>query len=117
MILTFFLFFIGLSLALIALGLFRSEHTELTLIGFVFLFLLSLVILFSNITYKVGEQTNTSFFYTVNATINYTVENKVDIYTPFTDTNTHNFGYWLAVLSVVGFIGSLLGLRGNKRFE
>jgi hypothetical protein len=51
---------------LIALGLFRPEHTELSLVGFVFLFLLGIVILNGQLVYKIGTSTNSSFDYDTN---------------------------------------------------
>lgn len=52
--LTLFVVLLSLSLILIAIGLFRPEHTELALVGFVFLFLLSLVLIVGDLQYKTG---------------------------------------------------------------
>ena len=120
MILTLFLVFLALALILITLGLFRTEHSELSLIGFVFLFLLSFIILNSNITYKIGTETNMTYSYNLlNGTyyVNATNELNIDKYTNFSDSNTHNFGYWLVIASFIGFLGVLLGLRHNKGFR
>jgi len=55
--------FIIISCIFIALGLFRLEHTELSLVGFVFLFLLSMVIIGDNLTYQTGETVTISNTY------------------------------------------------------
>lgn len=108
--------FLALSLALVALGLFRGqEHTELALVGFVFLFLLAMLIIAGDIQYKTGEQTNTTYTYN-NSTLTFTQENKIDVYGAFTASGafSHTFGYWMAIASIVGFIAVLVGLRGQR---
>ena len=110
--------FILISLVLIALGLYRLEHTELSLVGFVFLFLLSMVVIGDNLTYQTGETTNiTNTHGVVNGTTVLTFSSEVTTYDYqiYTDTSgfftTHNFGYLLAVLSVIGAIGSFVSIR------
>lgn len=113
-----FVIFLVLSFILIALGLFKSEHSELSLIGFLFLFLLSLIIITNSVSYQVGTQTNVSYFYQAvhepdTHIINYTTETSTDVYVTSPDNNsfTHTVGYWLAIVSVVGFIGVIVSLR------
>jgi hypothetical protein len=122
---TLFGVFLGLSLILIALGLFRSEHTELSLVGFVFLFLLAMVVLNNQITYVIGTNTTSTFDYTYNyAGSNLTLltssfEENNDIYGPINlgGNLSHTVGYWLAIASVIGFIGVILGLRKSEGFK
>lgn len=136
MILTLFLVFLVLSLILIALGLFRTEHTELSLIGFFFLFLLSLVILGGQIQYKTGviynygclccgeylDEEQRPIFGAHNCS---DVTNSSLVITSMSDnyetwegggTLSHTVGYWMAIASVAGFAGVLWGLaRTNWR--
>lgn len=116
MYLIVFCIFLSLSLILIALGLFRPEHSELSLVGFAFMFLLSFIIISGTLTNVTGTNTTSNFSYSVVG--NYTLltssfENVENIYTPITLDNSHNFGYYLAIASIVGFIGTLIGLRGG----
>jgi hypothetical protein len=112
-----FCVFLALSVILIAMGLFRPEHAELSLVGFVFLFLLALLIIGQDIQYKVGSETNVTYNYGVdNVTVQNTTEVSVDHYDTFTagGSLSHTFGYWLAIASLIGFIGVILSLRRPK---
>jgi len=123
MILTLFCVFLVLSLILIGLGLFHKEHTELALIGFLFLFLLSIAIQNGNIEYKNGYNVSSTFDYTTtdNTTLlTSSFETYTDIFTPVTfdgGFTSHLVGYWLAVISILGFIGIILGLRKSKGYK
>jgi len=113
--LTLFILFLIISFVLITLGLHFSVHTELSLIGFLFLFLLSLSFITQDVSYKIGVDTNTTYTYGVNETVLTTTETARDVY----DTVTagalldHTFGYWLAVISIVGFIGVVLSIKNG----
>ena len=120
-----FCIFLALSLVLIALGLFHFEHTELSLVGMVFLFLLAMVVLNNQIMYKVGTNTTSNFTYSNVELItgNYTLltssyEENLDVYGPISlgGNLSHSIGYWLAIASVIGFVGVLLSLRKSKGF-
>jgi hypothetical protein len=113
--LTLFIIFFILSLIIIFLGFYRTEHSELALVGFVFLFLLSFLIIGNDIQYKTGVNTTTLYTYD-NATLNSTTEVSTDMYSPFTATSgfSHSFGYWLAVASIIGFVGVIVGLGRGK---
>lgn len=114
--LVLFCVLLALSLVLIGFGLFRqNEHTELALIGFLFLFLLSLNIIGQDIQYKTGTLTNTTYIYDTMANLNSTIEISTDVYDTFTlGDQAHNFGYWLAVGAAIGFFGVIFGLRKTK---
>lgn len=110
--------FILISLVLVALGLYRLEHTELSLVGFVFLFLLSFVIIGDNLTYQVGENTtitNTHGLVNGSVVLLSSTENTVNAFSTYSDNSgfftTHRFGYLLAVMSVIGAIGSFVSIR------
>lgn len=111
-----------LSLIIIALGLFNPEHTELSLIGFVFLFLLSLVIMNNNLTQLTGTETNSTFSYSTVS--NFTLlsssnELVANIYTPvdWNGISAHLISYWLAISSVIGFIAVILSLKHSEGFQ
>jgi len=111
--LTLFVIFFSLSLILIILGLFRTEHTELALVGFLFLFLLSFLIINSDIQQKTGEITNSTV--TGNFTQEITTYQYADI--DLGGTFSHSFGYWLAVMAIIGFIGCLIGIKHSKEWR
>jgi hypothetical protein len=131
--LTLFVVFFVLSLLLIALGLFKSDHTELSLVGFLFLFLLAMIMIQGTIQYKTGEtygygclccgpyeSNQTEIFGAHNCT---DVNNSSLVVTSITDNYTdfdsgsglsHIVGYWLAIASIVGFIGIMFSFRRLK---
>lgn len=120
MIVLLFALFVAVSIALIILGLSKPTESAQALLGFTFLFLLSFVVLGNNLEYKTGEQIDTQYTYlSDNITIDYTNQTVTDSYTAYDDTtgifNTHRFGYFLAVGSVIGFIGVLVSLRGGYK--
>ena len=55
MILTLFIILAVISIALIVLGLSKPSESAQALIGFVFLFLLAMVVIGGNLEYKTGE--------------------------------------------------------------
>jgi len=137
-----FVIFLLLSFLLIILGLIKTEHSELALIGFVFLFLLSLVLIVNDIQIKTGYNTDETYIYGINLTDyhydDYDVDpsfwkditnaedallfhsNQTLRYT-YDDINlggnlSHIFGYWLAVISSIGFLGVLIGLKPKEAF-
>lgn len=118
--LVLFIVFLALSLILIIVGLFKAEHTELSIIGFVFLFLLSMPIIQEELTYVVGYDTNITYTYNYsnNNTLLSSTETVANRYGSITASSTisHRIGYWLAVASIIGFIGVLLGIRKPKEF-
>ena len=134
--LTLFIVFLVITLVIIFLSFYAPEHSELGLVGFLFLFLLSLVILGGDIQYKTGV--NETYTYgclccvegivigqpynesqggcsSENASLEVIGVTKVDQYATFTagGTVSHIVGYYLAVASLVGFIGVILGLKSQ----
>lgn len=116
--LTLFVIFIVLSFILIIIGLLKPEHSELSLLGFVFLFLLSLLILNSDIQYQTGEDVNISFSYDDGNLSISSFEEHRDVYDTFTMDGAlaHIIGYWLALISAVGFVGVIIGLKPKEDF-
>lgn len=114
MILNLFLVFIGIALVLIALGLFRPEHSELAIIGFFFLFLLSFNVINGTLEYPIW--TNTTNYYHYNETgnpsnpdvITSIHSEEVPVYATYQD---HYYGVYLAIVSALGLAGVLIGLK------
>ena len=113
--------FIFLSCIFIGLGLYRLEHTELSLVGFFFLFLLSMVVIGDNLTYQTGETTNiTNTHGVVNGSVVLTFSSEITTYdsATYSDSSgfftTHNFGYLLAVMSIIGMIGSFVSIKPER---
>ena len=113
-----FVTFILISMVFVGLGLYRLEHTELSLVGFVFLFLLSMVVIGDNLTYQTGETVTISNTYgNVSGTVQLINSTEVTTYdhSIYQDTagffTTHRFGYLLAVLSIIGMIGSFVSIK------
>lgn len=132
MILTLFVVFLSLSLIFVALGLFKSEHSELGIIGFTFIFLLSLNLLYGTIEIKTGVNetytyaclccsqglpTSSPGICTENSTN--LVVSKIELIDNYASYDmggilAHTVGYLMAISSIIGFIAVLLGLGKDK---
>ena len=130
MFLSLFIIFLSLSLILVALGLFKPEHSELSLTGFTLMFILSFTLINNGLELKTGEFNEELYIYGDNYSgyhwdyINPEPTNKdpvnlfhtnnttMDIYDTY-PSSTRAYGFWLCIASVVGFIGVLAGLKGN----
>jgi hypothetical protein len=95
---------------MIIIGLTKPLESAQALIGFVFLFLLAMLIIGGNLEYQSGENKTTSYNYN-STTLNNTVEIKNFTYTKFNDTTSKQIGYYLAIASIVGFVGVILSLK------
>ena len=134
--LSLYIVLIVISLIFIFLGFYKSEHTEFSLIGFMFLFLLSMVMLQGNIQYKTGVFYNYSCLccgeftdqrgtvygaHVCDSTENSSlyVSSISDVYGDFTAGGvlSHLIGYYLAVASSIGFAVVLISLRRTKNFN
>jgi len=66
----------------------------------------------NNLEYKIGETTNVTIL-----NENETIKEMTYDYSVYDDTtglfNTHRFGYFLAVASAIGFIGTLVSIKGG----
>lgn len=113
--LVLFCVFVAISFVLVGLGFYRSEHAELPLVGFFFLFLLSLLLIGGNVDYLSGTQTIVSYNYT-NSTLTSSTETVINSYSPIQISGdySHWFGFYLAIASAVGMIGTFLGIRRGK---
>ena len=117
MILTLFGVLIAISLVFIVIGLIKPDESAMALVGFLFLFLLSFIVLTSNLEYQVGNYINTTYTYDSTGNVNFTQQTVADHYENFDDSNSHTMGYYMVIISVVGFVGVLLGLKSAWKKE
>ena len=117
MILPLFGVLIAISLVFILIGLIKPDESAMALVGFVFLFLLSFVVLNGSLEFQVGNYINTTYGYDASDRVNFTSQAVVDNYQHFSDSNSHTMGYYLVIISVVGFVGVLLGLQSTWKRE
>lgn len=109
MILQLFVFLFVVSFILVGIGLWRTEHSELSIIGFFFLFLLSFTILNSQLEIKTGETVTTTYTYDVdNSTLLSDVAVKQYDYEEY---GSHMLGFWIIVGSILGVIILLVSLK------
>ena len=114
MILTLFGFLIAVSLILIVIGLVKSTESAQALVGFFFLFLLSLIIINGKLEYETGANINTTITYDGGGDI-VTTQQDVDYqYANFNDDTSHRIGVYLSIASAVGFAGVLFSLAKTK---
>jgi len=125
MLLTLFITFLILTFILIGLGLGFIEHSEMAIIGFMFLFILSMSLIVGDIQYKTGvnytysciccedgrvgsgelqQCSNGSNLYIIQTIDNYAVFEPGGIM-------SYTVGYYLAVMSIIGFIAVMLNFR------
>lgn len=111
----FFVTFLVISLIIIALGLFRQEHSELAIIGFLFLFLLSFTFN-TGIEYKTGYNTTYEYNNQGNLSLMPSKEIVTDNYVKYNPTGlfSHLVGYYLAIGSFIGFVAVLIGLKFTR---
>jgi len=138
MLLEIFGLFVGMSFILITLGLLIPVHSEMALVGFFFLFLLSFVVMGNNLQYENGYEevyiygNNFSGYHwdynepleprPQDETMAYLFHrNRTALYTTYTGDvgvfDTHIFGYFMAILSGFGFAGVLFGLRRTNNYN
>lgn len=122
MYLTLFILLMVLSFVLLALGFVVREHAELSLIGFTFLFLLSILLINNDIQIQTGVN-QTNIYGEYNSSVNTSTFHltSVEEIKTYEDVDlggnySHTFGYWLIVISILGFIGVLFGLRKQEGF-
>src|SRR3989304_6112975 len=117
MILPIFLTLCALSIIFVFLGFYKNEHHELAIVGFFFLFLLSLVVLNNGLAYKHGVIRSGNFSY-VNQSGTMTLANasvsEINVYTSYQDElgflTTHRLGYFMALMSAVGMVGAVVSI-------
>lgn len=116
MILALFVTLFILALVLVVIGLTRPLESAQALVGFVFLFLLATGVLMpGNLELEKGALTNTTYTYDSFERVNFTQQNIAYSYESFNDSSSRQFGMYLAIASVVGFIGVLVSLRRTNK--
>lgn len=109
MILTLFWAIFLISVMLIGLGIiFSKEWSGVAIIGFTFLFLISLVILNGNLEIEKGSNITSSYSYSLDGSINGTEQQVTYVYNDWSDSNSHTVGYFMAILSALGAFSSIL---------
>lgn len=107
----------SLGVALVVLGFWRNEHTELVIVGFFIMFIMSLFLIGNYVQYKTGFQGNTTYVYNgMNASLTSSQEVSRDVYHDITagSTLSHRIGYFLAIGCAVGMIGTIIDLRRTR---
>jgi hypothetical protein len=116
MILTLFWALFIISITLIALGVIYSKQwAGVAIIGFTFLFLISMIILSGNLEVEKGSNVSSSYTYGVNGTITDTKQVIEYQYNKWADSTSHTIGYSMAIISAVGTFATIINLRGNWR--
>lgn len=102
MILTLFIVLMLIALSLIIISILTKEGV-FSIIGFIFIFFLSVFVFMpGNLTIPSGSNVNLTISgSSVTGTI-------TDSYTDFNDTTSQWFGRWLAIISAIGLVLSLI---------
>lgn len=98
-------------MVMVIVGLTKPTESAQALIGFVFLFLLAITIIGGELEYETGAMTNTTYGYDASNLVNFTTQDITYQYQNFNDSTSQKVGYYLAIASVVGFVGVLVSLR------
>jgi len=117
MILSLFVVLIAISLAFILVGLMKPDESSMALVGFVFLFLLSFIILNGQLEYETGASIVNSYSYDLNYSLNGTTQQVVYNTEYYTGDNAHTMGFYMVIISIVGFVGVLLNLKSVWKRE
>lgn len=96
-------------MTLIGLGIiYANEWSGMAIIGFTFLFLISLTILTENLEIETGSNITSVYSYDTDGTINGTIQHIQYNYDNWDDTNSHTIGYFMAIISAIGVFSSIL---------
>lgn len=102
MILELFVVLLLMSFFIIWVG-YKYDDIGFKVVGFFFIFLLSLVLINNSLSYQTG------IFKIANVTSpNVTTTTETFTYTNYNDTSSHYFGYFLAVISSFAMIFSFM---------
>ena len=109
MILTLFWAIFLISIVLIALGIiFSEEWSGVAIVGFTFLFLLSLVILQGNLEVQSGMNVTTAYSYDLNGSVNGSIQSVNYEYNNWTEGTSHTVGYFMAIISATSAFSCVL---------
>ena len=115
MILELFSFIMLLSIVLITLGFVFKDWSAFALIGFTILFILSIIILNSGLQYQSGATVSSTYGYDSNSSLNATTQQITYQYTNWQDSNTHEVGYLLSIVGLVGGVFVLWTTTGGLK--
>lgn len=103
MLIWIFLVLLAIAILLISLG-YAVGESSYSIIGFFFIFLLSMFTLLpGDLEYPSGENITQTYVYEENSTNILSVqETRTDIYEPFEEASTKTYSIWLAVISSIG---------------
>jgi len=110
MILGLFAFLLGISIILIFLGIFNRQHSGYALVGFGLLFILSIIIQGGNLQLEKGANVTTTYTYSGTQVIG-SDEDISYFYEDWDDNYSHQFGFWLAIISAFGFFFMLYSIK------
>lgn len=116
MILEIYIFMVSLCLIFITIGIFRPSESIFSIIGFALLFLFSFTLLNGHLEYESGSYVNTSLGYDATGNVNSTYQAISYKYDEWDGQESRDIGFWLAILSAVGFIG-MLYMIGTGRMK
>ena len=116
MILTLFGVIVLIALILIIIGLTRPTESAQALIGFTFLFLMSMILINGSLEYETGALTQSNFSYDSSGQVTSSTQSVTYSHETFDDDTSHKVGYYMAIASVVGFLGVILSLRRTKDY-
>jgi hypothetical protein len=106
---------LGVSVVLIIIGLARPRESAQALVGFLFLFILSMVMVSGAVQYDTGANVSSTYSYDASNNVIATNQAITYSYANFNDSTSHNIGIYLAITSALGFIGVMVGLAGGLR--
>ena len=103
---------------MITIGLAKPSESSQALIGFLFLFILATsVIIPDNLEFEKGSNVTTTYTYNPSGEITSSSQEIIYAYDKLDGTSAHNFGYWLAIASAVGFVGVIISLKKTNQGE
>jgi len=115
MILSLFGILALISLVLIIMGLSRPSESAMALIGFVFLFFLSLVLINGTLQVEAGSHINTTYGYDGSDRVNETSQVVHYQYQNFNDSTSRQMGFYLVLAAVIGFAGVWFAWRRSRK--
>lgn len=100
---------------MIVIGLWTGEGVY-PIVGFIFVFFLSVFVFMpGNVVVQSGSNLSVSYVYDANGTITSNSVSSVFNYDAFDDTTSKWMARWLAIVSVLGFVLSMI--EGAKSFH
>lgn len=96
------------------MGFIWRDHTELSIIGFLFLFLLALSLSGGSVEYKTGSNLTALVNYDGSGNIDNITQSLSYNYANFNESTSQSFGRYLAIASFLGLVITLVSLGVTK---